>query len=174
MAVGGAGGLPGGLPGQDADPADTGGAGGASAFGPGGSSSLAVPNGTAGTAPGAGGGGANVTDMLTHQVEWDERFEDEVDELDKGRQGEPTSSGWVNPRKLEPEGHGQNVSADEMNSIEAQNHPDEVDGSGAKVIIPDTLGVSAINDPTFLDRFEYENRDDEDAAVRRLPNNRII
>lgn len=123
---------------------------------------------------GLGGGGANVTDMLTHQVEWDERFEDEVDELDKGRQGEPTSSGWVNPRKLEPEGHGQNVSADEMNSIEAQNHPDEVDGSGAKVIIPDTLGVSAINDPTFLDRFEYENRDDEDAAVRRLPNNRII
>lgn len=123
---------------------------------------------------GAGGGGANVTDMLTHQVEWDERFEDEVDELDKGRQGEPTSSGWVNPRKLEPEGHGQNVSADEMNSIEAQNHPDQVDGSGAKVIIPDTLGVSAINDPTFLDRFEYENRDDEDAAVRRLPSNRII
>jgi hypothetical protein len=123
---------------------------------------------------GLGGGGANVTDMLMQQVEWDERFEDEVDELDKGRQGEPTSSGWVNPRKLEPEGHGQNVSADEMNSIEAQNHPDEVDGSGAKVIIPDTLGVSAINDPTFLDRFEYENRDDEDAAVRRLPNNRII
>ena len=123
---------------------------------------------------GLGGGGVNVTDMLMHEVEWDERFEDEVDELDKGRQGEPTSSGWVNPRKLEPEGHGQNVSADEMNSIEAQNHPDEVDGSGAKVIIPDTLGVSAINDPTFLDRFEYENRDDEDAAVRRLPSNRII
>lgn len=59
MAVGGAGGLPGGLSGQDADPADTGGAGGASAFGPGGSSSLAVPNGTAGTAPGAGGGGGS-------------------------------------------------------------------------------------------------------------------
>ena len=123
---------------------------------------------------GAGGGGVNVTDMLMHEVEWDERFEDEVDELDKGRQGEPTSSGWVNPRKLEPEGHGQNVSADEMTSIEAQNHPDQVDGSGAKVIIPDTLGISAINEPTFLERFEYENRDDEDAAVRRLPNNRII
>lgn len=123
---------------------------------------------------GAGGGGVNVTDMLMHEVKWDERFEDEVDELDKGRQGDPTSSGWVNPRKLEPEGHGQNVSADEMTSIEAQNHPDQVDGSGAKVIIPDTLGISAINEPTFLERFEYENRDDEDAAVRRLPNNRII
>jgi len=59
MAVGGAGGLPGGLPGQDASPADTGGAGGDSAFGPGGSSSLAVPDGTAGTAPGAGGGGGS-------------------------------------------------------------------------------------------------------------------
>ena len=61
MAVGGAGGLPGGLPGQDASPADTGGAGGASAFGPGGSSSPAefVVNGTAGTAPGAGGGGGS-------------------------------------------------------------------------------------------------------------------
>ena len=123
---------------------------------------------------GADGGGVNVTDMLMHQVKMDERFKDEVDELDKGRQGEPTSSGWVNPRKLEPEGHGQNVSADEMTSIEAQNHPEQVDGSGAKVIIPDTLGISAINEPTFLERFEYENRDDEDAAVRRLPNNRII
>lgn len=115
----------------------------------------------------------NVTENTNHLVLWDE-IEPENKELDKGRQGEPTSSGWVNPRKLEPEGHGQNVSADEMNSIEAQNHPDQVDGSGAKVIIPDTLGNSAINDPTFLERFEYENRDDEDAAVRRLPNNRII
>lgn len=115
----------------------------------------------------------NVTENTNHLVLWDE-IEPENKEIDKGRQGEPTSSGWVNPRKLEPEGHGQNVSADEMNSIEAQNHPEQVDGSGAKVIIPDTLGVSAINDPTFLERFEYENRDDEDAAVRRLPNNRII
>ena len=115
----------------------------------------------------------NVTETTNHEVPWSE-IEPENKEIDKGRQGEPTSSGWVNPRKLEPEGHGQNVSADEMNSIEAQNHPEQVDGSGAKVIIPDTLGVSAINDPTFLDRFEYENRDDEDAAVRRLPNNRII
>ena len=123
---------------------------------------------------GLGGGGANVTDMLTHQVEMDEGYMDEVNELDKGRQGEPTSSGWVNQRKLEPEGHGQNVSADEMNSIEAQNHPDQVDGSGAKVIIPDTLGNTAINNPTFLEEHKYENRDDEDAAVRRLPNNRII
>jgi len=115
----------------------------------------------------------NVTENTNHLVLWNE-IEPENKEIDKGRQGEPTSSGWVNPRKLEPEGHGQNVSADEMNSIEAQNHPEQVDGSGAKVIIPDTLGVSAINDPTFLERFEYENRDDEDAAVRRLPNNRII
>ena len=115
----------------------------------------------------------DVTENTNHQVEWEE-IEEENKELDKGRQGEPTSSGWVNPRKLEPEGHGQNVSADEMNSIEAQNHPEQVDGSGAKVIIPDTLGVSAINDPTFLERHEYENRDDEDAAVRRLPNNRVI
>ena len=117
--------------------------------------------------------GLNVTDPLNHQVKQEELSE-EYEEYDKGRQGEPTSSGWVNPRKLEPEGHGQNVSADEMNSIEAQNHPEQVDGSGAKVIIPDTLGVSAINDPTFLERHEYENRDDEDAAVRRLPNNRVI
>ena len=115
----------------------------------------------------------NVTETTNHEVKWSE-IEPENKENDKGRQGEPTSSGWVNPRKLEPEGHGQNVSADEMTSIEAQNHPDQVDGSGAKVIIPDTLGISAINEPTFLERFEYENRDDEDAAVRRLPNNRII
>jgi hypothetical protein len=60
-----------------------------------------------------------------------------------------------------------------MNSIEAQNHPDQVDGSGAKVIVPDTLGNSAINDPTFLDRFEDENKSD-DPAINRLPNNRVI
>ncbi len=114
----------------------------------------------------------DVTENTNHEVEWEE-IEEENKELDKGRQGEPTSSGWVNPRKLEPEGHGQNVSADEMNSIEAQNHPDQVDGSGAKVIIPDTLGNSAINDPTFLDRFEDENKSD-DPAINRLPNNRVI
>ena len=115
----------------------------------------------------------NVTETTNHEVKWSE-IEPENKEIDKGRQGEPTSSGWVNPRKLEPEGHGQNVSADEMNSIEAQNHPEQVDGSGAKVIIPDTLGNSAINNPNFLDRFEEENREDENAAIRRLPSNRNI
>jgi len=115
----------------------------------------------------------NVTETTNHQILWSE-IEEENKELDKGRQGEPTSSGWVNQRKLEPEGHGQNVSADEMNSIEAQNHPDQVDGSGAKVIIPDTLGNTAINNPTFLEEHKYENRDDEDAAVRRIPNNRVV
>jgi len=115
----------------------------------------------------------NVTDNTNHMVPWSE-IEEENKDLDKARQGVPTPSGYHNPRKIEPEGHGQNVSADEMNSIEAQNHPEQVDGSGAKVIIPDTLGISAINEPTFLERFKYENRDDEDADVRRLPENRII
>lgn len=114
----------------------------------------------------------DVTETTNHEVKWEE-IEEENKELDKGRQGEPTSTGWVYPRKLEPEGHGQNVSADEMNSIEAQNHPDQVDGSGAKVIIPDTLGNSAINDPTFLDRLKDENKS-HDPAINRLPNDRVI